>query len=148
MKTMHFSIDINAPKQKVWDTMLNHGTYEQWVSASWPDSNFEGQWQKGSLIKFFGTDKSGTLAEITELKKFDYVAATHVAVLLKGGAEDRESDFAKGWSGTKESYTFTEKNGATSLVVEIQTNPQWAGMFEEGWPAALQKLKEICEKKN
>jgi uncharacterized protein YndB with AHSA1/START domain len=146
MKKLSFTTTIHAPKKKVWNTMLNHGTYEEWTSASWPDSTFDGRWEKGSSIKFFGQDKSGTLAEITELEKYDHLSATHIAILLKGGAEDRDSDLAKGWIGIKEGYRFTERDGMTRLDIEIETNPEWAGMFEEGWPAALKKLKEICEK--
>src|SRR3712207_8485703 len=46
----------------------------------------------------------------------------------------RSSDVAKGWIGTTESYTFTERNGKTTLTVEINTNPEWASMFNDGWP--------------
>lgn len=45
-----------------------------------------------------------------------------------------------------ESYTFKEKEGRTELIVEIETPPSWENMFNEGWPIALKKLKEICER--
>jgi hypothetical protein len=47
--------------------------------------------------------------------------------------------------GTMESYTFNERDGETDLTVEIKTNPEWQKMFDDGWPNALKKLKEICE---
>jgi hypothetical protein len=46
-----------------------------------------------------------------------------------------------------ESYTFKEKDDTTDLKVEIYTNPDWEKMFNDGWPNALKKLKEIAEKK-
>lgn len=88
MKALHFEIKINAPKEKVWNTMLNHGTYEEWVSAAWPNTTYDGEWKIGSRIKFFVEDKSGTVAEIMDIKKHEYVLAKHVAVLLAGGMED------------------------------------------------------------
>ena len=65
--------------------------------------------------------------------------------MQSGGIEDRDSEVAKGWVGITEAYTFKEKNGKTELKVEINTNPQWESMFNDGWPAALDKLKEISE---
>jgi len=53
---------------------------------------------------------------------------------------------AKEWTGAKEAYQFSEQNGVTTLKVTIETIEKWAGMFEEGWPKAVEKLKELCEK--
>jgi uncharacterized protein YndB with AHSA1/START domain len=145
MKKLEFSITINAPKQKVWDTMLTLETYQQWVGASWPDSTYEGAWEKGNFLKFIGEDKNGTLAEIIELKEYDYVLAKHVAILLADGVEDRESTFAQNWVGILENYFFSEKDGQTALVIKIETQPDWEKMFNDGWPKALAKLKSMCE---
>ena len=73
------------------------------------------------------------------------ISAKHIAVLLQGGKEDCDSDVAKGWIGTMESYTFNEHNGETDLTVEMIINPDWQKMFDDGFPNALKKLKEICE---
>lgn len=145
MKNLEYKIHINAPKQKVWKTMIQRGTYEQWVAASWPGSSYEGKWNEGEKIKFVSKNGSGTLALIEVFKPYDYISAKHIAALLEGGREDYDSDIAKGWIGTMESYTFNERNGETDLTVEIKTNPAWQKMFDDGWPNALKKLKEICE---
>ena len=145
MKNLEYKIHINAPKQKVWKTMIQRGTYEQWVAASWPGSSYEGKWNEGEKIKFVSKNGSGTLALIEVFKPYDYISAKHIAALLEGGREDYDSDIAKGWIGTMESYTFNERNGETDLTVEIKTNPVWQKMFDDGWPNALKKLKEICE---
>ncbi len=146
MKTLTFKTNINAPRQKVWTVMLNKPTYEEWVGVSWPTSSYEGKWQKGNHVKFVGPDGSGTLAHIKEHQAYELTLAEHVAVLNPGGAEDRDSDTAKGWIGTTECYTFTEIDGVTELKVEINTLPDWIQMFEEGWPGALKKLKQMCER--
>lgn len=147
MEKLEYKITINAPAKKVWDTMLNKDTYEQWVSKSWPNSSYEGKWEKGEKIRFIGPDGSGTLAEIVDQKNFERILARHIAVLNPGGVEDRTSDAAKGWVGTMEGYQFAEQNGKTSLTVLIETSPEWRKMFDEGWPPALEELKRLSERK-
>lgn len=145
METIEYKIVINASARRVWEVMLNKVTYEQWVAKSWPNSSYEGKWERGEKIRFIGPDGSGTLAELIEVKPNERIAARHVAILLPGGVEDRTSEMAKGWVGIMEEYRFTESNGKTTLTVLIQTNPEWRKMFEPGWPTALQELKKITE---
>lgn len=146
MERLEYEIEIAAPVKKVWETMLQKETYEQWVSRSWPDSSYKGKWEKGTKISFVGPDGSGTLAEIAELIPNKRVLAVHVAALGPGGVEDRQSDMAKGWIGTKEEYQFTEQDGKTKVKVTIETTPEWTSMFDEGWPAALAELKALSER--
>ena len=145
MKNIKYEIHINAPGQKVWEMMTQPDTYKKWTNASWAGSYYEGEWKQGEKIKFISKDESGTLALIEVCNPYDYISAKHIAILLKGGEEDSDSDIAKGWIGTLESYTFCEKNGETDLTVDIVTNPDWQKMFDDGFPNALKKLKEICE---
>jgi uncharacterized protein YndB with AHSA1/START domain len=148
MKKLEYKTEINAKPEKVWKTMLEKQTYDEWVAAGWPGATYDGKWEKGARIRFLGADnQGGTIAEVTDLKKPEYIKAKHVAIILPGGSEDTNSPEAKGWIGTTEDYYFTEKNGKTELKVEINTNPDWESMFNEGWPKALKKLKEICERK-
>ncbi len=148
MKNIEFKISIGGTKKKVWETMLAPVTYKEWVNEAWPDSFFEGEWKEGNNLRFITEDGSGTLATLIEHRPYDYSFAKHIAVLQPGGIEDRDSDVAKGWIGTAESYTFTEKNNITELKVVLRINPEFEAMFNEGWPKALAKLKEICERNN
>lgn len=145
MKTLEFNIDINASKEKVWNTMLQLDTYEQWTNVSWPGSSYEGEWKQGTAIRFGSPGHGGTYAELEELKPYEHIHAVHTAVINPDGSLDRDSEMAKGWVGTTESYTFTEKNGKTELHVHMKVNPDWESMFNEGWPPALEKLKELSE---
>jgi len=127
--------------------MIGSKTYKEWASVSWPDSDFQGKWAKGEKIRFSpGEGQGGTLAIIDEFKPYETILARHIAILSADGSEDYSSEIAKGWVGTLERYTFSESKGKTTLTVEIETNADWEKMFEEGWPAALNALKEISEK--
>lgn len=146
MKTLEFNIEISSDKSKVWDTMLQPDTYKEWVGETWPESFYEGQWKKGEEIRFISPGRGGTLATIDELRPQEYVRAKHIAVVRPDGSEDRDSEEARGWVGTEESYTFTGTDGSTHVKVEIRTNPTWEKMFNDDWPRALAKLKEVCER--
>ncbi|MEO7523668.1 MAG: SRPBCC domain-containing protein [Ferruginibacter sp.] len=148
MKNTEFKISIAGSKKKVWETMLHPTTYKEWVNAAWPGSYFESEWREGNNLRFITEDGSGTLATLIEHKPYDYSVAKHIALLLPGGTEDRDSEVAKGWIGTTERYTFEEKKDTTELKVELTINPDFEKMFNDGWPKALAKLKEICEKSN
>ncbi|HEY1079701.1 MAG TPA: SRPBCC family protein, partial [Bdellovibrio sp.] len=62
MQKMTYSIDIKAPQEKVWDTMLKPETYPQWTKAFSEHSEFIGQWKKGERMKFIDKDLGGTVA--------------------------------------------------------------------------------------
>lgn len=145
MERLDYRIEISASAKKVWETMLNKETYEQWVAKSWPNSSYDGAWVKGTTIDFAGPDGSGTRAELLEVKPFEHVLAKHVAILNPGKIEDRDSEMAKGWVGITEEYRLSERGGKTTLHVMINTNPAWKQMFDDGWPTALEELKKITE---
>jgi uncharacterized protein YndB with AHSA1/START domain len=145
MENLEYNIQITADKKKVWSVMLEPDTYKEWAGVSWPGSDYEGAWGKGESIKFISPGQGGTLAKITEYRPHDFVLAEHIGIVNADGSEDTDSDAAKGWIGTTESYTFTTQNGKTDLKVNIKCPPEWVSMFNDGWPKALDKLKEMCE---
>jgi hypothetical protein len=59
MNKLHFSIAIDAPKEKDWHTMLDRETYPQWTIVFTPGSHYVGDWNQGSKIQFLGPDKDG-----------------------------------------------------------------------------------------
>jgi uncharacterized protein YndB with AHSA1/START domain len=148
MQKLHFSIIINAPKQKVWDTMLGDKTYRQWTEAFGAGSYFVGSWDQGADMKFLApNDKGGTggmISRIKENRPYEYLSIEHLGV-IEDGKEDTTSEAVKKWAGALENYTFRETNGATEVLVDMDIEDSYQKMFEEMWPKALQKLKEITE---
>lgn len=151
MTTLHFSIDINAPKEKVWSTMLSDATYREWTKVFNPNggSYFEGSWDEGSKIRFIGPDENGKLggmlSRIEVNKPYEFISIEHLGQIADG-VEDTTSDEIKGWIGAHENYTFTEENGVTTVKVDLDTVDEFKDMFEKAWPKGLQKLKELSEK--
>lgn len=147
MTKLEFTIDIAASPEKVWKTMLELETYKQWVGVSWPGSTYKGNWKQGETINFIGDEGGGTHAKLIEVRPYEFIDAEHIAVINNDGSLDKESDIAKGWIGTKESYTFEPTKNGTRLTVHISILEGWEKMFNDGWPPALKKLKELSESK-
>jgi len=149
LKKLQYEIRINAPVEKVWDTMLTDATYRDWTTAFNPGSYFKGDWSEGSKIYFIGpdpegsTEEMGMVSKINENTKYKQVTIEHLG-LYKSGVEDSESEEAKKWHAF-ESYTFSEVDGGTLVQVELDMDQDYAEMFNEMWPKALERLKELCE---
>lgn len=148
MEKLHFSITINAPKGKVWDTMLGKESYKKWTDVFMAGSHYVGDWSEGSKILFLAPGESGKMegmvSRIKENRLHEYVSIEHLG-FVHNGKEDTSSDEVKSWAGAFENYTFKENNGATEVLVDMDTNDQYKEMFEDLWPKALQKLKKLAE---
>ena len=145
MKKLQYSITINAPKERVWDAMLEDKTYRQWTTPFKEGSYYEGSWEKGSEIKFLAPGGSGMLSVIRENKRYEYISIEHIG-LIHQGVEDRDSVEAKRWTPAFENYTLSEKDGQTTVSVDMEGADKYEEIFQDMWPKALQLLKEISEK--
>ncbi len=65
---------------------------------------------------------------------------------MRDGVEDTASKVAKDWINALENYTFKEVDGASELLVDMDSADKFVDIFKEVWPQALQKLKELAEK--
>jgi len=148
----HFSIVINAPKEKVWHTMLDLDTYKIWAEFFAPGSFYEGDWSKGSKMLFLAPDetgqKSGMVSKIIESRPFEFVSIEPKGV-VEDGKEITDSEEAKEWAGSLENYTFKEIDGKTEVVVDlsgaVEIEEEFKKYLLDAWTKALQKLKELAE---
>lgn len=150
MQKLHFSVKIKAPKETVWHTMLDKETYNQWTEPFSPGSHYEGSWDKGSKILFLGPGEKGLMGMVSRIKDnqpYKFISIEHVGV-VNNGIEDTSSEEVKKWAGALENYTFSESSGITEVVIDTDSNEEYAEMFSQMWPKALDKLKEIAEKKS
>jgi uncharacterized protein YndB with AHSA1/START domain len=150
MKTIHFTKTINAPREKVWHTMLDDKSYREWTKAFSEGSYYKGSWEKGSKILFLGPDpntgkEGGMVSRIAENKPYEFISIEHLG-MVQNGVEDTTSEAAKKWTSSFENYTFKDKDGATEVLVDIDVEEEYVQMFNEMWPEALQKLKELAVK--
>jgi hypothetical protein len=152
MKKLQYKITINSPATLVYDFMLgikNKSTYEQWTALFNPTSTFEGNWEKGSKMLFVGVDskgeKGGIVSRIAENIPNAFVSIHHYG-LLNAGQEITEGPEVEKWANGFENYTFEEKDGITTVIVDLDLTADFVDFMNETYPKALDKLKEICEK--
>ncbi len=145
MHTLHHSIVIAAPRQRVHQIMLQAPTYEQWTSVFDPTSTFEGDWSEGSTMKFLSKEATtgevqGMVATIAEHRPAEFVSIAHHGMIT--------GDQVVSWgeAGGLENYTYTDVPEGTRVDVEMTNVPEeYLEMFNEQWPRALLRLKEVVE---
>ena len=71
MKKLQFSIEINAPKEKVWDTLWQDENYRKWTSVFMEGSFAESDWKEGGKIHFLTPDRNGMFGIIEKLVPFE-----------------------------------------------------------------------------
>ena len=151
MKKLQFKVSINAPVNKVYESMLGIGsksTYERWTSEFNPTSTYEGSWGKGNKILFMGVDekgeKGGMVSRIAENIPNRFVSIQHYGV-LKADKEITEGPEVEKWANGFENYTFQENNRTTTVTVDLDTTEDFLDYMNQTYPKALEKLKELCE---
>jgi uncharacterized protein YndB with AHSA1/START domain len=145
MKSLQFSVRINAYPKIVWDAMIAPDTYKVWTSEFCDGSYFEGSWSKGERIRFLGPGgDGGMVAVIEESRPYEFLSIKHLGE-IKDGIEDTESEAVRAWAPAFENYTFSGDGASTELKIDIQVAPQWEEYMQKTWPKALAKLKDICE---
>lgn len=145
---LHFEKLIDADAGKVYRTMLEPQTYSDWTSAFNPSSRYEGTWEKGSRIKFIGEDKDGNkggmISRIRENIPNSFVSIEHQG-LFHGDKEITSGPEVEKWAGGLENYTFRDKDGKTLVLIDVDVTEEHKPYFEETWPRALERLKELSE---
>ncbi len=146
VQRLQFSTRIEAPVAKVWDRMISPTSYAEWTSAFTAGSTFEGGWDEGDRIRFLDGKGSGMVAEIAENRPLEFISIRHLGY-IENGVEDTTSEKIREWAPAYENYTFTPDGNATILTVDQDVTDEYVKMFSDLWPKALQRLKEVAERK-
>lgn len=140
MEKIEFKSTINASAKKVWDVLFGVESYPKWTAAFAEGSSVETDWKKGSRAVFGDGSGNGMVAVIEENIPNQYLSIKHLGE-IKDGKENLNQD----WNGSLENYTLQEKNGQTELTIDMDISDEWKAYFEETWPKALNKVKELAE---
>ena len=144
MTTLHFSTDIRASRQTVWETMLGHDSYRLWTAEFAEGSYFEGAWEPGARVRFLVPSGHGMVSEVAECRPPEFLSLKHLGY-VKDGVEDTESEMVKAWAPAFENYTLTSAGLSTHLAIDIDVTPEWEEYMTKAWPKALAALKQLCE---
>jgi hypothetical protein len=103
-----------------------------------------GELKVGNEVQFISANGYGVTTLVEKLTDQAYILFRHQADTKEEGKQEREKE----WTGGKESYTLTEKNGSTTLTVAYDIPPSQEAYFKENFPKALGKIKELAEANN
>lgn len=144
-KTLRFAITINAPREKVWETIIGPDSYREWTAPFMEGSTFEGSWNTGDRIRFLAPDGSGMSAVIEASRRPEFISIKHLGEVHEG-VEDHDSEKVRQWAPLYENYSLNDVAGATEYVVDLDVIPEFEQMMRDMWPLALEKVKAISER--
>ncbi|MBP0902526.1 SRPBCC domain-containing protein [Mariniflexile gromovii] len=141
---LNFKITIQAPKETVWSVLWNDVTYREWTKVFSEDSHAVSNWQEGSSVMFLDGNGSGMFSKIYKSIPNSFMGFEHLGI-VKDHIKQPIDEKTKAWSGAKEDYTLTEKNGMTHLEVSLDSDKEFESYFKNTFPKALEIVKNLSE---
>jgi hypothetical protein len=144
MEKIKLAIDIDAPKEKVWDVLLGDESYRKWTSVFHPSSQVETDWKEGSKAIFKSDDGNGMISRIALHRPAEVIAIEHLGV-VHDGKEVYDDPKFKEWAGAMETYRISEHDGRSHLDIEMDCPPGDLEWMTAKWKEALQLVKQLSE---
>ena len=138
------SVDIKAPKEKVWDVLLNDKFTRIWYAEFSEGSHAETDWTPGSKAIFTDNTGNGLVGKVV-VNKPNEILSVQYQGMMRNGIEDFESDESKSVKGGHETYLLSQKDGNTKLSIECDMSEELFESMSKLWDKALQKIKQLSE---
>ena len=141
LNQLHYTIDIDAPRDKVWRVLWDDASFRDWSSVFAEGSYAVSDWKEGSTVQFIDpSSNSGMQAIIEKKRPGEYISFRHEAEIKDGKVQPGPA-----WSGAHENYTLTSNDGRTTLKVDVDAADEHRKMFEDTFPKALKRVKALSE---
>jgi hypothetical protein len=138
---LHFSIDVAAPRDKVWRVLWEDASFRDWSSVFAEGSYAVSDWNEGSTIQFIDPSSQSGMSSVIEKKRpGEFMSFRHEAEIKNGNVQPPPA-----WSGAHENYTLTANDGRTTLTVDLDAPDEYRQMFEDKFPQALKRVKKLSE---
>lgn len=145
MKEMQFTVEINASRQRVWDTLWQDKTLRDWAGMIDPGTYMRGELKVGGTVEFISAENGyGVTSLVEELVAGERLVLRHSADTQDVGTQEREKE----WTGGKESYMLTESGGMTMLLVAFDVPPTQEDYFTATYPKVMARIKQLAEASN
>lgn len=143
MKELQFTIEINAAKEMVWNTLWQDETFRQWASIIDPGTYMKGELKEGGEVQFISAENGyGVTSLVEKLTQGEFLLLRHSADTQETGKREREKE----WTGGRESYSLSEKDGVTTLAVAFDVPEEMEEYFKINYPKAFARVKELAER--
>ncbi len=138
------SIDINASRENVWNSLFMPESFKQWGAEFSQGTEVITTWEEGSKVIFKDASNSGLVGTIIKNVPQEIMVIEYYGE-LKDDKEDAESPYAQEVKGAMETYILTEKEGRVYLAIECDMSEKYFDMMSEAWDRALVKIKTLAE---
>jgi len=137
-------MEINATKERVWDTLWQDETFRDWASIIDPGTYMVGDLKEGNEIQFISSESGyGVTSLVEKLVAGEFLLLRHRADTQEEGKRERENE----WTGGEESYSLAEKDSTTTLTVAFDVPPELEEYFTVNYPKALERVRVLAERK-
>lgn len=141
MKQLQFKVEIQATKEKVWDTLWQNKTFREWAGIIDPGTYMIGELKAGNKIQFISGNGYGVTSLVEKYVPYEFLMFRHEADTQDSGESTREPE----WTGGTESYTLTDEGRGTTLTATFDVPPHMEDYFKVTYPKALKRVKELAE---
>lgn len=143
MKELEYQIIINKPKETVWFTLWDDQSFRDWSNNIDEGTYMLGDLIEGNEIQFISSVNGyGVTSLVSKLVPNEYILFKHASDTQNTGTETRD----KQWTGGSESYTLTENDGSTVLIIKSEIPDELVEIFNVSMPKALNRIKYLAEK--
>lgn len=141
MKEMQFVVEIHALREKVWNTLWQDETFREWAGIIDPGTYMVGELKQGNEVQYISGNGYGVTSLVEVLQPDEFLLLKHSADTQDEGKRERANE----WTGGKESYRLTEKDGAVMLVATVDVPLEMEDYFATNYPKALELVKVLAE---
>ncbi len=142
MKKLHFSVEIKAPGEKVWNTLWEDKTFREWASIIDEGMYMVGEMKEGNEVQFISSVSGyGVTSLVEKLALNEFVLFRQMVDTKDSGERKRKKE----WAGGMESYSLAENDSVTTLTVDIDVPPGQEETFKVIYPKALERVKVLTE---
>lgn len=80
MKELQFQVEINATKEKVWDTLWQDETFRKWAGIIDPGTYMVGELKEGSGVQYISAENGyGVTSLVEKVRHAEYLMLKHKA---------------------------------------------------------------------
>lgn len=143
MKTLQFTVTINAAPEKVWKSLWDLESYKAWTSKFGEGSYYKtDSFSEGNKIHLLMPSGHGMYSVLDKVDEPRFLALRNVGE-IKNFEEKPITD--QSWTNAMETYELQPVGEGTKLIVNVDTVEEYIDSMNKSYPIALDKLKELAE---
>jgi len=144
VKTLTYKIEIQASKDKIWESLWDKDNYTKWTKPFSEGLYFETEsFSEGSEIRFVAPSGDAMISKIVNLYSKEFVAFEHLSMMQNGEI----SSFIEDGEANQffESYRLIENESSITLIAQVNTLESEEKSMDKTFPKALQIVKDLSE---